>query len=141
MGTRCRVSLAVVLCRGTLPVWSAPSPAAPLRKQEGASHLLNLCIDKLSSSAEEDCPELICLFKLLVVIVTSPLTSSTHRGDDCPRAPGFVTSGTFLLGSWRPRPFVGETWRWREPTSADLAVCAAPFLVVGARPACSFRGP
>lgn len=44
-----------------------------LRKQEGASNLLNLCIDNLSCSAGGRLPELICLFKLLVVIVTSPM--------------------------------------------------------------------
>lgn len=128
LGTLCRVSLAVRPLEGE-PVWSAPSPA--LWKQEGASNLLNLCVDKLPCSAEEDYPELICLFKLVVVIVTSPLPSSGILSLPSPRglcarilSPPALEAKTICGGELR-------TW-----------FCVVlPFLVVEGRAACSSRGP
>lgn len=101
-GTPCRGSLAGGgRLRGSL---SRVHPLPPLWKQEGASNLLNLCVDKLSRSAEEDYPELICLFKLVVVIVTSLLPSSSILS--LVPSSGFVDSGPFSSGLGSP--FVGE---------------------------------
>lgn len=142
---RCRVSLVVgvPLRQGAC----LENPLPPLWKQEGESNLLNLCVDKLSCSAEEDCPELICLFKLLVVIVTSPLPSSgtltTHSemAFPCPIRQG-SRAGVFF--SWGPG---GQSHLWGRlrgggSRSLRTRLCVMfPFVVVGARAVCSFRGP
>lgn len=130
LGTPCRVSLAVGAClRGSL---SGVHPLPPLLwKQEGASNLLNLCVDKLSRSAEEDYPELICLFKLVVVIVTSPLPSSGILSLPSPRVCGLQS---FLFGPWKPQNHL-----WGR--IADLVVSGAPFFGDGSEGSLFFQRP
>lgn len=110
--------------RGSL---SGVHPLPPLWKQEGASNLLNLCVDKLSRSAEEDYPELICLFKLVVVIVTSLLPSSGILSlVPSPRVCGPFSPG---LGS--------QNHLWGR--IADLVVCGAPFFGDGSEGSLFFQ--
>lgn len=104
-------------------------PLPPLWKQEGASNLLNLCVDKLSRSAEEDYPELICLFKLVVVIVISLLPSSSILS--LVPSPGFVDSGPFSSGLGSQNHLWGRI--------ADLVVCGAPFFGDGSEGSLFFQ--
>lgn len=138
------------LCLGDGPGWvAAPGGTAPtgewsFLRNAGSRRERPTCWTCVLTSCQalraEDCPELICLFKLLAVIVTSPLPSSSTLQDRRSLVPSHNVFQARVLFSWGPqRP---------NATSAGVEVgerekCAGMLCLPGCNapsPLCLIQG-